>query len=334
MKIIFDLRKVGLGNNGGSSTLIQSGNTLVDMGHEVFFVDSMRNQHTWTPLKAEHKVVRNNEQMPSADFIIATGYKSVGTTVSAPGRCGHKAHWIRAWEHWQMPDEQIVKRVLEAPTIKLVNSICLQKKLKSHGHDSYIIRPGYDFGQIFPKHIRGGSKKNIILGGLYREGVHGRRKRTTWLFETARLMKTRYKNVKFWLFGSESDPQRNIVDRYFRNPSIGQKNDFYNNVDIWMAPTMSEGLHLPPAEAMMTECAVVGTEAELSGIQDYIIPDETGLLSKDNIRCFINDVEHLYSHPNCRKRLGTSGRQKIIEIGDRKKNMQEMIDLFMEIITK
>ena len=40
---------------------------------------------------------------------------------------------------------------------------------------------------------------------------------------------------------------------------------------------MSEGLHLPPAEAMMTECAVVGTEAELSGIQDYIIPDETGL---------------------------------------------------------
>jgi glycosyltransferase involved in cell wall biosynthesis len=303
------------------------------MGHEVYFVDSMRNQHTWTPLKAEHiRVDNNHSKIPDADFIIATGYKSVGPTVTAPGRCGHKAHWIRAWEHWQMDDSKIIERVLEAPTLKLVNSICLQDKLKSYGFESHIIRPGYDFGDLFPLNIRE-KHKGVILGGLNREGVHGRRKRTAWLFETARHMKTRYRNIQFWLFGSEPNPSSGLVDKYVRSPSMKEKNDFYNNVDIWMAPTMSEGLHLPPAEAMMTECAVVGTEAELSGIQDYIIQDVTGLLSKDNLRSFMQDVEHLYDHPGCRKRLGQEGRKKILEIGDRKKNMQKMVDLFMEIIS-
>ena len=325
---------MGLGNQGGSSTLIKSGNALVDMGHEIFFVDSMRNQHTWTPLKAKHIIVNPNDtkRLPDADFIIATGYKSVDVTMSAPGRCGHKAHWIRAWEHWQMSNDQIVKKVLEAPTIKLVNSICLQDKLKSYGYESHIIRPGYDLKQIYPMHIRD-SKKEIVLGGLYREGVHGNRKRTTWLFEAARFMKTRHKDVKFWLFGSEKNPKRQLVDKYVRSPSPDEKNRFYNSIDIWMAPTMSEGLHLPPAEAMMTECAVVGTEAELSGVQDYIISDVTGLLSKNDIRSFIADVEHLYKHPGCRERLGKAGREKILEIGNRKKNMQIMIDLFMEMIS-
>ena len=139
-----------------------------------------------------------------------------------------------------------------------------------------------------------------------------------------------------WAFSSYtyvSNPEQLIYFGFKENYGFPIFNRFYNNVDIWMAPTMSEGLHLPPAEAMMTECAVVGTTAELSGIQDYIVQDETGLLSKNDIRSFRLDVEHLYNHPGCRKRLGKAGREKILEIGNRKKNMEKMIDLFMEMIS-
>lgn len=326
MKIIFDLRKVGLGNNGGSSTLVKSGNTLVDMEHDVYFVDTMRNQHKWEKLRAKHKIIREGNKVPDADAIIATGYKSVGPTVSAPESCGLKMHWIRAWEHWQMSDEAIVRKVLKAKTIKLVNSICLQKKLKSLGFESYVIYPGYDFDELFPTHKRDSNKK-VVLGGLYREGVHGNRKRTNWLFETARFMKTKYRNVEFWLFGSEQDPKRGIVDKYVRSPTMKQKNAFYNSVDIWMAPTMSEGLHLPPAEALMTECAVVATKAELAGVEDYIIPDETGLLAENDLRSFLREVDHLYNHAGCRKRLGKAGRKQILKIGDRRKNMEKLVEL-------
>lgn len=330
MKIIFDLRKVGLGDNGGSSTLIHSGNTLVDMGNEVYFIDSMRNQHTWTKLNAKHIRVNKESDIPDADAIIATGYKSVGSTIKAPDRCGMKFHWIRAWETWQMDESRIVKKVLAAPLIKLVNSICLQKKLKHFDVPSHIIRPGYDFSQIYPKHIRG-KKEQVIIGGLYREGVHGRRKRTGWLYETARKLKTRNRHLQFWLFGSEKPPNDFLHDKYMRSPSIDLKNEFYNSVDIWMAPTMSEGLHLPPAEAMMTECPVVTTDAELSGTQDYTINYETGIVSNDNLKDFIECVNLLVEDEKLRIRLGKAARKKILALGDRKENMQKMIDLFMEL---
>jgi len=330
MRIIFDLRKVGLGNNGGSSTLIKSGNTLVDLGHEVYFIDSMKNQHTWTPLNARHIRVKRDAQIPDADVIIATGYKSVGPTTKAPDRCGMKYHYIRAWETWQFNEVRIVKQVMAAPLIKLVNSICLQNKLSHFDIPSYIVRPGYDFGQIFPKHIRGGGK-DVIIGGLYREGVHGKRKRTAWLYEAARQLKTKHRNLKFWLFGSEKEPHDFLHDRYFRSPSIGIKNEFYNNVDIWMAPTMSEGLHLPPAEAMMTECPVVATDAELSGTQDYTIQYETGIVSNNDLKSFIECVKLLIEDEPLRLKLGKAARKKVFSLGDRKVNMEKMVLLFKRI---
>ncbi len=332
MKIIFDLRRVGLGNNGGSSTLIKSGNALVEMGHDIFFVDSMRNQHTWTPLKAKHVIIKNVDKIPDADFIIATGYKSVSTTCQAPDRCGHKVHYIRGWELWQMREEQIVEKVLKAPTIKLVNGIGLQEKLKQHGFSSHIIRPGYDFDEIYPTYTRD-SKKGVIVGGIYLSGARGNRKRTTWLFEAARHLKTRYRDIQFWLFGNEGSPQDHLVDKYLKMPNLKEKNEFYNSIDIWMAPSYLEGLHLPPAEAMMTGCPVVSTNAEMSGVRDYIMDGESGILTNANLSSFVNDVEHLYNHEDCRKRIGKSAIKSIRNIGDRKKNMQKMIDLFMEFIT-
>ena len=331
MRIIFDLRNVGLGNQGGSSTLVKCGNTLVEMGHTVFFVDSMRNQHTWTPLEAEHIICEKEKELPDADVIIATGYKSVKSTVNAPSRCGLKYHYIRAWETWQMQERNIIRKVLEAPTLKIVNSVCLQRKLRQFGFGSDIIRPGYDFEDLYPLNIRG-KKEEIIIGGLYREGVHGRRKRTMWLFETARSLKGRDRSVKFWMFGSEGTPEGFLFDHYLRKPGKKEKNEFYNMVDLWLAPTMSEGLHLPPAEAMLTECPVVSTTAELSGTQDYVINGITGLVSDNNLDSFINNVEWLCINSKIRKELGKNGRKRILEIGDRKHNMQKMIDLFTGII--
>jgi len=326
MKIIFDLRKVGLGNNGGSSTLIKSGNALVEMGHDVFFVDSMKNQHTWTPLKAKHIIPKTEGRIPDADFIIATGYKSVGPTCKAPDRCGRKVHYIRGWETWQMNEKQIVERILKVPTIKLVNGIGLQEKLKKYGFASHIIRPGYDFDEIYPTHYRD-SKKGIIVGGIYLSGVRGNRKRTEWMFITVRKLKTKYKDVKFWLFGNEASPPNHIVDNYVKRPNAKEKNKFYNSIDIWMAPSSLEGLHLPPAEAMMTGCPVVSTLAEMSGVRDYIVSGHSGMLSKNNPSSFLNDVEHLYNHQECRKRIGNNAITAIKDIGGRKKNMQTMIDL-------
>jgi len=324
MRIIFDLRNVGLGDNGGSLTIIMSANTLVDLGHEVYIIDSMKNQHTWTPLKAKHLFIRDKKNIPDADFIIATGYNSVGPTLNAPSRCGKKAHYIRGWETWQMHEQRIIERILPADTIKLVNGIGLQKKLKKHGCKSYIVRPGYDIDNYKPLGYRE-KNKDIILGALYSKGRNS--KRDMWVFDTLFKLKSIRRNLKLWLFGTHPKPRRFIIDNYLRKPTLEQKNEFYNHINIWLAPTMLEGLHMPPAEAMMTECPVVGTNAELSGMHDYLIDKQTGLVSGNNLIDFIDKVKGLMDDRDLQTKMGKSARQKILSLGGREENMKKFTEL-------
>lgn len=331
MKIIFDLRGTGLGNNGGSATLVKSGNTLQDLGAEVIFLDSGSNRHTWNKLNCQHKIMREGATTPSADFIIATGYKSVAHTLTAPKESGIKCHWIRGWETWQMPEEEIVKRILHVPTIKFVNSICLQNKLKQYAVESTIVRPGYDTIELFPfeKPTRG-LYNDFILGGLIASRKHEEIKRTKWLFEVKNVLKEKYKNIKLWTFGNRQMDRK--TDWHYIQPNPDQKNHFYNRVDVWLAPTMLEGLHMPPAEAMLTECPVVGTDAAMSGMQDYLIHEETGLVSENNLHSFISNVERLYNDKELRITLGKKARFYILDkIGCRKAAMEKFLNVLGNI---
>jgi glycosyltransferase involved in cell wall biosynthesis len=329
MKINFDLRNTGLGNNGGSFTLVKSGNTLVDLSHEVTFIDSGRNQHTWTPLKAKHIIPKNNSDIPSADFIIATGYKSVVSTVRAPGRLGYKVHWIRAWELWQGSESWIVNSILKPPTIKIVNSICLQRKLRSHRHESKIIRPGNDFEDLYPTNIRQ-NNNSVILGGLYH--TKHKTKRSDWVINTAKLLKEKYNNIKLYMFGTNKNPNNKVIDKYISQPNIIEKNDFFNKIDIFLSPSSLEGLHIVPQEAMMTGCPVVGTDADMSGIEDYLIHCSNGLISKNDFQSFSTNVEKLIIDEKMRLRFGKEARNTMLSLGDRKTNMKKLIEYFMGII--
>ena len=327
MKITFDLRNTGLGNNGGSLTLIKSGNTLTKMGHDVVFIDSYNNQNTWVKLLADHKIIKNRNDVPEADVIIATGYNSVSETVNSPSFAGIKFHWIRGFELWRGSEDWIINKILKAPTIKLVNGLCLQKKLKKLGFESYLIRPGYDFENLKPLNIRD-TIPEVVLGGLNKQGRHANSKRTSWIFETAKVLKRKYKGkIKLYMFGMDKLPATTSIDHFIKNPNIDQKNEIYNNCDIWLAPTMLEGLHMPPAEAMMTECSVVGTNAEMAGTEDYLIDGKSGVVTNNDIVSFIAGVESLVLNESLRKQYGKNGRKRILEIGNREKNMLELIEL-------
>ena len=72
-------------------------------------------------------------------------------------------------------------------------------------------------------------------------------------------------------------------DRYLYKPTPDQLREFYNEVDFWIAPTKKEGLHIPPQEAMLCGCVLIGTGGKstkddyaLSGMHDYLVHNETG----------------------------------------------------------
>jgi len=318
MRIIFNLKNCGLGNNGGSLSLIKSANTLVDLGHEVIILDSMKNQHTWNPLKAEHIIGGE----PSADAVIATGYKTVSSTLSLPDRCGKKYHWIRGWETWQMPEHKIVEKILKVPTIKMVNGVCLQKKLLKYNVESEIIRPGYDTYELFPLPEVKLKTEDFIIGGLY--NTRHKSKRTDWIIKASNQLKKRY-DIKLWMFGDKNVNDKSI-DRYFCRPNNSDKNFMYNSCNIWLSPSNNEGLHICPAEAMLTKCPVVTTDAEMSGTEDYVFSGINGLVTKDDFNQFLGRIKYLINNENVRHKMGELARVQILSMGDRKLNMKVLVD--------
>jgi len=326
MKILFNLVDTGLSNNGGSKTLIESANILQELNNEVIIVDSGKNYNTWNPIKCNHIIINKlKENFPLGDVIIATGIKSVSSTNKSLIK--NKLHWIRGWEVWNLSEKELVQQLEMSPTIKIVNSICLKNKLKSYGIESTIIRPGHNFDEIYPINIRKNNKK-IILGGLYNEGKKRQTKRTSWIFDCYNYLKTKYP-IELYMFGSDGNAPK-IVNNYFKNPDIKTKNELYNKIDIWLSPSELEGLHIPPAEAMLTECCVVGNSSLMNGTEDYLINNETGLISRNNINSFTSTVESLINNKELREELGKFGRQKILSLGDRKDNMKKMVSFLKE----
>jgi len=327
MEILFNVCDVGLGNNGGSLTLIKSANQLIDLGVNVKVIDSGRNQHTWAKLLADHIIVKSPSEFPSADVIVATGMKSISSTLAS--RIPLKLHWIRGWETWVYPERKLVKIFRKSSTVKIVNSICLEDRLKSYKMKSYIIRPGYDFEDYYPTNLRSDTK--IILGGIYNEGAKRKTKRVDWIFRCFSSLKNKYKNIELWMYGTENAPCNGLVSFYKKDPSEAEKNFIYNNVSVWLSSSCLEGLHMPPAEAGLTQCCIVGTEAEMSGTQDYLTHNVTGLVSKDDLNSFTRMVEYSISNKNMRDELGKRLRTKIISLEDRKNNMNKLIELIKKL---
>lgn len=331
MKIIFNLLNCGLANNGGSDTIVRSANTLVDLGHKVTIVDNINCSYTWNKIRAEHRKIRNPADIPDADAVISTGFKTVVESLSFPARCGKRFHWIRGWETWTYPERYIVNIILRYPVTRMANGIQLQRKLAGYGVASHLVRPGYDEnGFSYPREERNG--KHVVIGALYNDVNEKKRssKRINWIFETTERLKKEFDNlVGLFMFGinKKSEIGVEVIDDYVQQPQGEMKNAIYRIVDIWLAPTMLEGLHRPPAEAMLTECPVVGTNATLSGMADYLKHYETGLVANNNIESFIKNVRLLVKDKELRVRLGKQARQAVLALGDRKANMQKMVEV-------
>lgn len=328
MKILFNAIGCGLGPNGGSATIVNSANALTKLGHEVYIIDSGPNNHTWTELKCKHlKITNIRTRIPKADVAITTGFNTCKRTLKFPARI--KVMWLRGWETWKMSEKQIVETLLPLPLVKIVNGIGLQEKLKQYGYNSEVIRPGNTLEDFYCKEV---PKKNgyIVLGGLYHDKHNT--KRHSWCIEAAKNLKRKYPNLKLYMFGISNNPDNSNIDVYLKTPSKEDKNDFYNKVDIWLSPSMLEGLHIAPAEALLTCCPVVTTNALLAGTKDYVIHGETGLISEDNLNFFMKQIEVLIKDSKLRNKLGINGRNKIIELGSREDNMKKMVNLFESLL--
>ncbi len=329
MRITFNLHNTGAGNNGGTATLFHTANILHSLGHTVFIVSNIENSFTWFNLKGPEFMLHKDIDFPNADVLIATGVKSVKSTLAAKGNKGIKYWWVRAHETWSAPDGHLYAYYRNVNINKIVNSLCLQNYIQGKMDLTFpIIRPGTDNDFFKPVKKRNWAMKKIWnLGALYNEKE---RKRFSWITEIYDGLKKKKVAVRLHLFGTDSLPDDLECTSYIQNPNSQQLLDFYNKVDLWLAPTKSEGLHMPPQEAMLCGCVLFGANEKLSGMVDYLEDGETGFII-ENCQEAIQLISNSVSSKEARKLLesvSSKGREKIISLGDRTTNIKKMVQLF------
>lgn len=294
MRIVFNLQSVGLGNNGGSRTLIKCAETLQNLGHEVHLWCSANN-YKWSKIK-----VPITPKMPPCDAIVATGYRSVGSTAQA--KVKNKFYYIRGFELWQASEAKLIQSYKALNCI--VNSEWLLRYMKSKGIPATLVYPGIDddlFG--FDN-----EEREPVLGGLF-SNRHATKR-----------------HIDVIEVGKRVGCQVLLLNRDIKNPSPGELRKFYNGIKVWMSPSELEGLHNCPLEAGLCGAGLVVTDHKQGGVSDYAIDGETACvypsrnldLAVEKARQMLEDSELAHElNRNLRSLLKT-------KIGNREHNMTKM----------
>lgn len=250
-KIVFDLHNTGLGNNGGSKTIIRCAETLQNLGCEVKIYSNIPNKYSWGIIKV--KIIN---YIPENFVIFATGYYSMSHVLSR-SQYAETYIYMRGHELWNAKEDELLRLYAKfKPGHCIVNSEWLQKMLETHGIKSNLIYPGIDNSfYILPDKER----KNKF-GALYSE-----RHKTKRHKDALKVSKLSGFSVKLL--------NKNIV-----NPTENKLNKWYNQFKVWFAPTELEGLHNCPIEASLAGCAVVCSDHPRNGMSDYAKHQETALV--------------------------------------------------------
>jgi hypothetical protein len=296
---VFNLHNVGLGNNGGSRTLIRSAETLQELGVDTCFYSNTPNNYTWH--RFDVPVIRKPIK---CDVIVATGYGSVAETLRY--KCDKKFYYIRGFELWQASVNRLLKSYRSLKCI--VNSEWLQKILLNNHIKSELIYPGLDFDDM-----SNDINDSRTLGGLY----HSRHttKRHTDIIAVAKHLGCKCL----------------LLNRDLQNGSPQQVRDFYHTTGVWMAPTELEGLHNPPMEACLHGNVLVRTDHAKCGMEDYSNTSNSLIYRARDIVGAAECVKQLLDDVVLRKKL-RAAMVTVLQhkIGTRQKNMTRLIDIFQK----
>ena len=312
MKIVFSGIGCGFANNGGTKTVVSCVNTLHDMGHEACIATQVYD-FTWFELRGQ----RLKRFPDDADAIIATAVSTVKPLLEFKTRA--KKYWyIRGWETWAASKSEIIELIKSIPII--VNSEWLKHRVAKYTDEPPIVYPGLDTDIFYPE--RPGLNETVTIGGLY----HSKKlKRFPMWKSVIQKVLDRTNNVKVKLLGNDPKPNLPFECGYVRQPRPRKHRRFYNNTNIWLFTSENEGLHIPPMEAGLCECAIVGTD--IGGVKDYAEHNETALLGK-NQEDLVKHLLKLVHDYMARESLGRNLRKRLLEkIGDRKTNMEKLVKI-------
>lgn len=274
MRILFSAYGSGLGNNGGSLSLINMAIKFREFGHESYILSHMDSAFTWFHIPNDLNVIvpGNPKKWPKCDVIIATACNTWQKVIDY-SYTKRKFYWIRGIERWKQSDAELIEGY-KSGLVLMANSKWQCKYIEQvTGIVPHLVYSGLSFKKLQQAYNSAKEIKydRFTVGALYSSKKHKR-----WdLVET--LMNDFYK-YKYLAFGAE-DKKDGLgkLSIYVKNASMINKMRVMKSCDIWFAPTELDGCHRVPMEACIAGATVVCNAAEEGGMRDYAIHKETAL---------------------------------------------------------
>lgn len=223
--------------------------------------------------------------VPDADVVIATWWETAEWVAQFPASKGAKVYFIQHHEvHPWLPVER-VKQTYRFPLHKITISNWLLQTMQNIYQDPNVaLVPNSVDLELFFATSR---KKQVrpTLGFLYSD-VQFKGIDTT--LEVIEQVKRQLPELRVVCFGRYKPSQNVLLPDYFEfenQPQQSHLREIYEQCDVWLCCSRSEGFHLPPLEAMACRCPVVSTK--VGGPEDIIRQGENGFL------CEIDDINNL-----------------------------------------
>ena len=225
------------------------------------FVRSLvrRNKVTWFDCEFEIKQIPfiNKNFIRDADIIIANHWPTAMPVYKLPKSKGDKYYFIRDVAQWApYYDQELkafnldMKRLVVAEWIKEY----LYKNLNLDVVD--VITNGFNF-QKFSIEEKVYKDNDLTISMIYSTHPMKAMDDASKVFEKINI---KFPSVKILLFGFESKPKNLKFNfKYIKGAKGESVKEIYRKTDIFFCPSIQEGFHNPPSEAMAGKCAVVAT---------------------------------------------------------------------------
>ena len=312
MRIVFNGLQSGIGNNGGSKTILLSAEVIRNLGH-ICEVATRVDNFTWF----KHK---NPISYLPQDFDAIINISIVDYEITKNSTIQKKYAWWRGHEFWNADESYLKHCYIDSEVTNFVNSKGMQHLLHNFGASSHVVYQGFDLEYWIDINNRCSNK--IRIGCLYNPKPSKRWKDFVSLAKTLGN-----ENYEYVSFGSSIPPDTSFLSKFVLNANVSELVDLYNSCHIFFCPSVSEGLHNVPAESALCGCLLVCNDDQNNGmVLDYAFNNKTAMVYRSGD---VKMAAELIRQPNWD--LVPKMKEYIRKnIGSRKDNMKKLIDLIKD----
>lgn len=189
------------------------------------------------------------------DVVVATAWPTAYSVARMPSAKGRKAYFVQGYEIWSGPRAR-VDDSYRLPLHLVTIAPRLTAVMREHFGRSVVaeIHNAVDTGRFHPPVDPAPRPLTVLMmhHDLEVKGIPDG-------LAVLRRLHEAHPHVRFRLFGMPAFPEAEEWMEHHRNPSREHLVRLYQEADVFVSPSLAEGWHLPPMEAMACGCAVVAT---------------------------------------------------------------------------